>query len=65
MAERWLDEILKKNEIYASKPDFLRKPTTILPGQRVLITCMDPPHQQAGGGGAAEEGGGRKSGGSS
>jgi len=42
MPKRWLDEILEKNEAYASKPDFLRQPTTILPGQRVLITCMDP-----------------------
>jgi len=42
MPKRWLDEILEKNAIYASKADFLRQPTTILPGQRVLITCMDP-----------------------
>jgi carbonic anhydrase len=42
MAKRWLDEIREKNEIYAGKHDFLRQPATILPGQRVLITCMDP-----------------------
>jgi carbonic anhydrase len=42
MPKRWLNEILEKNEIYARQPDFLRQPTTILPGQRALITCMDP-----------------------
>jgi carbonic anhydrase len=42
MSKRWLDEILEKNEVYASKPDFLRQPTGILPGQRALVTCMDP-----------------------
>jgi carbonic anhydrase len=42
MPKRWLDEILEKNEAYASKPDFLRQPTTGLPGQMALVTCMDP-----------------------
>jgi len=42
MPKRWLDEILEKNEVYASKPDFLRQPTTSLPGQMALVTCMDP-----------------------
>ena len=42
MSKRWLDEILEKNEEYASKPDFLRQPTTGLPGQRGIVTCMDP-----------------------
>jgi carbonic anhydrase len=42
MPKRWLDEILEKNEAYASKPDFLRQPTTSLPGQMAFVTCMDP-----------------------
>jgi carbonic anhydrase len=42
MPKRWLDEILEKNEVYASKPDFLRQPTTSLPGEMALVTCMDP-----------------------
>jgi len=42
MPKRWLDEILEKNEVYASKPDFLRQPTTSLPGPMALVTCMDP-----------------------
>ena len=38
----------KNRDPPAGEPDFLRQPATIFPGQRVLVTCMDPRIERAG-----------------
>ncbi len=42
MTKRWLDEILEINQAHVQSPEAGQYTRTLLPGDRVLFTCMDP-----------------------